>query len=71
MDEAARHGITVSLAHWSTANRWPECHQPDHVPTQRQLLENKPSMLSWKWWVKRYEHHPALESWQLENEGGK
>lgn len=70
MDEAAKHGAKVSLAIGLRQPRWPECHQPQWA---KNLKENSPE------WQKalddyitavqnRYKNHPALESYQLENE---
>lgn len=69
MDEAAKRGATVSLSIGLRQPRWPECHQPRWA--------NNLSGNEWKQALyayievvmKRYENHPALISWQLENEG--
>lgn len=69
MNEAAKRGARVSLAIGLRQPRWPECHPPKWIDT------SKP----WTQWqidlddyisavVKRYRDHPALKSYQLENE---
>lgn len=68
MDEAAAHGAKVTLSIGLRQPRWPECHQPEWA---LQLKGNgwKQALYAYiEVVVKRYEHHPALESWQLENE---
>lgn len=69
MDEAARHGIGVSLAIGLRQPRWPECHQPDWAHQLRGNAWKQALYAYMEIVVKRYEHHPALLSWQLENEG--
>ncbi|MGB3023768.1 MAG: beta-galactosidase [Candidatus Saccharimonadales bacterium] len=69
MNEAAKRGATVSLAIGLRQPRWPECHEPDWAKdlggnTWKQALYAYIEVVA-----KRYEYHPALESWQLENEG--
>ena len=68
MDMAAEFGAKVSLCLGKRQPRWPECH----MPAWANLLETE------EWYqalhqyievvVKRYKDHPALDSWQLENE---
>lgn len=68
MDEAAKRGATISLAIGQRQPRWPECHDPEW---SKQLggHEWKQALYAYiEIVVKRYEHHPALHSWQLENE---
>ncbi len=69
MDQAAARGAKVSLAIGLRQPRWPECHEPAWTSdlsgnTWKQALYAYIEIV-----VKRYENHPALESWQLENEG--
>lgn len=68
MDEAAKRGAKVSLAIGLRQPRWPECHEPQWAtklsePEWKQALYDYMQAV-----VKRYRHHPALESFQLENE---
>lgn len=70
MDEAAKRGIKVSLALGLRQPRWPECHQPQWArelgygtrPWQDALNRYIDVV------VNRYKNHPALLSYQLENE---
>lgn len=70
MDEIAKRGGTVSLGLGLRQPRWPECHQPkwaedlgEETTEWRQALYAYIEVV-----VKRYKDHPALESYQLENE---
>lgn len=68
MDEAQRKGIKVSLAIGIRQPRWPECHEPDWA---KPLITNKDYDALYAYMtavVERYRNHPALESYQLENE---
>ncbi|KKQ40883.1 MAG: hypothetical protein US58_C0011G0010 [Candidatus Magasanikbacteria bacterium GW2011_GWA2_37_8] len=68
MAEAQKRDVKVLLAVGQKTPRWPECHTPDWA---RQLsdknywlgLENYITAVA-----ARYQNHPALESWQVENE---
>jgi beta-galactosidase GanA len=70
MDEAAKRGAKVSLAMGLRQPRWPECHQPgwaealvEETPEWRQALYAYIEVVTL-----RYKDHPALASYQLENE---
>lgn len=70
MDEAAKRGAQVSLSIGLRQPRWPECHQPvwaenlvEETPEWRQALYAYIEVV-----VGRYKDHPALYSYQLENE---
>lgn len=68
MDEAAKRGAKVSLAIGLRQPRWPECHQPAWA-NELQGNEWKQALYAYmEIVIKRYQNHPALESWQLENE---
>lgn len=68
MDEAAKRGAKVSLAIGLRQPRWPECHEPLWA-TQLGKSAWKQALYDYmQTVVKRYQHHPALESFQLENE---
>lgn len=69
MNEAAARGAKVSLAIGLRQPRWPECHQPDWALTLKGNDWKQALYAYMEIVVKRYENHPALESWQLENEG--
>lgn len=68
MDEAAKRGAKVSLAIGLRQPRWPECHEPKWATAlsaeawRSELFEYIETV------VTRYNNHPALESFQLENE---
>lgn len=69
MDLVARHGGKVSLSIGVRVPRWPECHEPGWAKqlgghTWKQALYAYMQQVA-----ERYKAHPALESWQLENEG--
>lgn len=68
MDKAQENGAKVSLAIGLRQPRWPECHQPNWADNLaydewKQELEEYIAVV-----VNRYKDHPALESYQLENE---
>lgn len=68
MDEAAKRGAKVSLAIGERQPRWPECHHPRWA-NELQGHEWKQALYAYiEVVVNRYKDHPALESWQLENE---
>jgi hypothetical protein len=67
--EADKRGVKISLAVGLRQPRWPECHQPTWA-TQlsgnawKQALDAYMEVV-----IKRYKDSPALDSYQLENEG--
>lgn len=68
LDMIAKRGGSVSLCIGKRQPRWPECHMPkwaQELPKDAwyQALFDYIEAV-----VKRYKNHPALESWQLENE---
>lgn len=68
MDEAAKRGAKVTLATGLRQPRWPECHQPEWA---KNLGGNEWKQALYAYMeivTKRYKDHPALQSWQLENE---
>ncbi|MBL8160303.1 beta-galactosidase [Candidatus Saccharibacteria bacterium] len=68
MDMAAEYGARVSLCLGKRQPRWPECHMPDwaHKLDKAEWYEHLYAFI--RTVVERYRDHPALESWQLENE---
>jgi hypothetical protein len=69
MNEAAKRGIKVSLGAGLRQPRWPECHEPEWA-TKLTGNEWKQSLYAYMEIVaNRYKNNPALDSWQLENEG--
>lgn len=68
MDRAAENGASVSLAVGLRQPRWPECHYPGWA-RDLSLEESQAELLVYlEEVVTRYRNHPALESYQLENE---
>lgn len=68
MDEAAKRGAKVSLAIGLRQPRWPECHEPKW---SLDLSEDEWKQALYAYMeivVKRYKDHPALDTFQLENE---
>jgi len=68
MKKADEAGVKVSLAIGLRQPRWPECHMPlwaKEMPKSQWQPALRKYMQAV---VERYQHHPALESWQLENE---
>lgn len=65
---AERAGAKISLALGLRQPRWPECHMPkwaEALPMSEWSVELKKYTQAT---IERYRHHPALESYQLENE---
>lgn len=69
MKEAGERGTKVTLVIGQKAPRWPECHVPGWVnemmSTERYSDQLKRYLTET---VKRYQNHPVLELWQVENE---
>lgn len=68
MDEAAKRNAKVSLSIGLRQPRWPECHQPAWANNLKGHEWKQALYAYMEIVMKRYENHPALESWQLENE---
>lgn len=68
MDQAAKRGVKVSLTIGKRQPRWPECHQPQWVDQLSPANQDVALITFLKEVVGRYKDHPALESYQLENE---
>lgn len=68
VDRAGKKGAKVILSVGRKLPRWPECHEPDWVKS-RSEEEKQKKILEMLWVVvERYEDHPSLTMWQLENE---
>lgn len=68
LDMAADYGAHVSLCIGKRQPRWPECHLPDWA-AELPRDEWRGRLYAYiKVVVERYKNHPALHSWQLENE---
>ncbi len=49
--------------------RWPECHAPGWINTNKPMKDWEPQLLAFMTKViNRYKNNPALEGWELENE---
>ena len=68
MAEAQKRNVKVLLAVGQKTPRWPECHTPDWS----KKLSDQDYWLGLENYITavaaRYQNHPALESWQVENE---
>lgn len=68
LDEAAKHGVKVTLSIGQKTPRWPECRLPEWVTTLP-IEERRVALINYiKGTVERYRAHQALELWQVENE---
>ena len=68
MDEAARAGAKTVLAIGMKTPRWPECHLPEWAKTLDKERQQAAVLALLEAAAVRYRDHPALESWQVENE---
>lgn len=68
MDEAHKRGAKVSLGLGLRQPRWPECHRPHWLSTLDKAQQEEALFDYIEVVVKRYKTHPALLSYQLENE---
>lgn len=68
MDEAHKRGAKISLAVGLRQPRWPECHPPDWYNSLSDQEKEKALITFIEAVVRRYRDHPALVSYQLENE---
>jgi len=64
--EAAHAHIILSLG--LRQPRWPECHMPDWVKSEKPEMWEPQLSAFMAAVIKRYQHSPALASYQLENE---
>ena len=69
MQQANAHGAKVTLAVGLRQPRWPECHPPSWIDPAQPESAWEPQLNAYiTAIVRRYQHNPALESYQLENE---
>ncbi len=68
LDEAEKRGVKVTLVVGQKAPRWPECHVPDWFKDEDRKEQEKSLLAYIQATVNRYQNHPALEFWQVENE---
>jgi len=69
LNEAAKRGVKVSLSIGLRQPRWPECHQPSWAADLRGNEWKQALYAYMEVVIARYKNHPAVESYQLENEG--
>jgi hypothetical protein len=67
-EQAEKNDIKLSLAIGLRQPRWPECHYPDWTKSLEEEALNQALLVYLEKVVVRYRNHPALESYQLENE---
>ncbi len=68
MDEAAKRNATIALAVGRRLPRWPECHVPDWARALPEATQQERTLALMRDVVERYRAHPALATWQVENE---
>lgn len=68
MDRAAEEGAQVILAVGRKLPRWPECHTPEWAAGWPEQQQQARVMAMLVVVIERYQDHPALRMWQLENE---
>lgn len=69
MNEAAKRGAKVSLAIGMRQPRWPECHKPTWYKDLGSKQAEESAIIAFnEAVVNHYKDHPALDSYQLENE---
>lgn len=68
LDTAAQHNATVILAVGRRLPRWPECHEPSWLSEKDASVARNAQLSFVESVVRRYQNHPALEMWQVENE---
>ena len=67
--EAEKRNVKISLAIGLRQPRWPECHAPEWIDTERPRSEWQPKLEQFMTKVvNRYKNSPSLASYQLENE---
>lgn len=68
MEQADLRGAQVMLVIGMKTPRWPECHVPEWAEDISKEEQQEFILLMLKEVVNRYKEHPALLSWQVENE---
>ncbi len=68
LDMIAKYSGKVTLAVGKRQPRWPECHIPDWALALPKEAWYEALYAYLEVVINRYKHHPALHSWQLENE---
>lgn len=68
LDEAAKREGKIILAVGAKLPRWPECHIPKWVPALKDAQKKEKLLMYIEAVIKRYDGHPAVFMWQVENE---
>lgn len=69
LDEAEKRGAEVILVVGQRSPRWPECHIPDWVKSDGNASVREARLTDFVGAsVTRYRDHPAVSTWQVENE---
>lgn len=68
MSEASSRDAEVLLVVGMKTPRWPECHVPGWAKDMSKEEQQSSILFMLKEVVERYKEHPALSSWQVENE---
>jgi hypothetical protein len=68
LDSAAEKNARVILAMGRKVPRWPECHVPPWAAGEPKDEQNRRLLEYLRVLLDRYEGHPAIAAWQIENE---
>lgn len=68
LGEATRRDAKVILAIGRKEPRWPECHVPTWALAKAKEAQNEKLLTFIRVTIDRYENHPAIAAWQIENE---
>lgn len=68
VEKAEEHEAEIILAVGRKLPRWPECHEPEWVQSQNANLKSQKLLDYIKKTIERYDTHPAVWAWQVENE---
>lgn len=67
LDMAAEYGIQATVAIGRKTPRWPEFHEPKWALKDKDS-NHKAALGYIETIIKKFDHHPALHRWQMENE---
>jgi hypothetical protein len=68
VEQAAKHNLEITLAIGRKVPRWPEYHDPAWALARGSDCLNQAVFDYIEQVVRRYDHHPKLVQWQVENE---
>ncbi len=68
LDEIQKHGGNVILIVGEKVPRWPECHAPQWVGSEKLEVRNGKLLKYVTQIIKRYKNNPTVKYWQVENE---